>query len=583
MAVALVVAAAFACQWVAWRTRVPALLFLLAVGFAAQPFFAPYGESTAEFTAGFVPVAAGLILFEGGLNLQLQDLAKFARPMRGLISIGILLTWFLAAGTAYLLTPVGPSIAAVLGAILVVTGPTVVGPLFRHLRVKGSSGLILQFEGVLNDPVGAVLAIITFQVVQTGEFREALPIAVFGVVKSAVVGVSLGGVTALALTSALRRSLIPTYLEGLSSIAAVLCVQTLANIAQPEAGLLAVTVLGVVMASQPTISTHELRRFHEDLQVLLVGVLFILLIGQMDTDRLLSLTPGSILWILGLILLVRPIAVFSSLWGSDVEFRERILIASVAPRGVVAAAVASVFTLQLEGQGLKGAELFLPLTIAVVASTVVIYSVSTPFLARWLGLTDPNPQGLAILGIQPFSCGLASALKDSGLRALLLDEDYRQVLRARGDGFEAEYVKLPSEADLDALDLSGIGHFMSTTDREELNAIAALQFRERFDDQCYQLRLVEGGSETPKHLRARYVHGVTRPEVIQRLRAGGAVKLTRLSEDFGLEAFREKNEGAWLIAVIHANGRLQIPTHEEMTGQPSSVIWIAAPPQLLSA
>jgi NhaP-type Na+/H+ or K+/H+ antiporter len=578
--VAAVLLLAFACQWLAWRTRVPALLYLLGGGLALQPVLLSPGlrEPVGGFTEAFVPVAAGLILFEGGLSIRLQDLTRFRRPVRGLLGLSLVVTWVLAGFGAYWLTPLGPGLSALLGAILVVTGPTVIGPLFRHLRVRGDAALLLRIEGVLNDPVGAVLAIVTFQVIQTGGVNEALEVALWGVFRSALVAVPAGLAAAGAWVLVQRRQLIPIYLESAASVAGVITLQSAVDTVQAESGLLAVTVAGVALASQSWVSVHALRRSNEDVQVVLVSVLFVVLMGQVELSSLGALGWGSLVWVLSLMLVVRPVAIAVGLLGSRVDGRERWLMAAVAPRGVVAAAVASVFSLKLEGTGLEGTEFFFPLTVAVVASTVLVYGLSTPLVARWLGLTEPDPQGLVVLGIHPFSRSLAARLRERDLRVLLLDEDRQRVLRARRDGDEAEWVLLPSEDELDALDLSGIGHFLGVSHTDERNALAALQFRERFDRQCYQIA-DEATVEIPAHLRGAYLQGVDRRQLFERLARGSEVKATPLSESFDREAFRERNPDAMEVCALDGQNRLLFPLDGAGPRTAEVLFWVPAEPR----
>jgi len=574
--IALVLGVAFLCQWLAWRTRIPAILYLLIAGFLAGPLLRSpeLRDGVDKFAKNFVPVAAALILFEGGLNARYQDLKRVARPLWGLVTIGLMLTWVLTSVGAYFLTPLDARLSALSGAILVVTGPTVIGPLLRHLHLKGQSGAVLKFEGVVNDPIGAVLAIITFQVIQAGPLDQAIHIAAIGVIRSASVATVLGLAGAALLTFVLHRGLLPPYLRATGSAAIVLVAHSLSDLVQPESGLLAVTIMGTAIASQPFVSTHELRRSHEDLQVGLVSVLFIVLVARIPLDNITQLGWGALAWVGLLIVVVRPLAAFASTAGSELTMKERTLLAGVAPRGVVAAAVSSVFALKLADSNLSGHELLLPLNFTVVAITVAVYGLSAPPFARALGLTEPDPQGLAILGINPFSCALAAAVRRCGLRSVLLDQNHRRVLRARSGGLEAEQAVLPSDMEIDRLDLGDIGHFLATTSREEVNSLAALQFQPLLEDRAYQIFDETDGKATriPVHLRGRSLTPTTRSELMARLARGGEIKVTPLTEDFTLEDFRNKNLDGLPLFLVDPQGRLKTIHPVEPTGDGGRLI-----------
>ncbi len=570
--VALIVGAAFLCQWFAWRTRVPAILYLLVTGLAVGPLLRrpELSEGVEQFARGFVPVAAALILFEGGLNTRYRDIKEVARPLRGLVTVGLLTTWALTSVFAYLFTPLDLRLAALAGAVLVVTGPTVIGPLLRHIHLRGKSGQVLKLEGILNDPIGAVLAILTYQVIQSGQLSQAVTVVLYGIAASAFVSAFLGAAGAAVLVVTLRRGLLPPYLRALGSGAAVLIVFALSDFIQPESGLLAVTVMGVALASQTFVSTYELRRSHEDLEVMLVSVLFVVLVARIPLNSVTEVGGAALLWCASLILVVRPVAAFLGTLGSSLTWQERTLIAGIAPRGVVAAAVSSVFALKLAETDIEGREFFLPLNFAVVAITVAWYGLTAKPLASLLGLTDKAPQGLAVLGINPFSLALARGLKDVEPRVLLLDDNYRKVLRARSEGLNAEHATLPSEAEIDRIDLSDIGHFLAATSRDGLNGLVALQFQPMLEDRAYQL-FEDPDAQTkqiPSHLRGRPLTDVPRSELIVRCLRGATIKLTPLTEDFGFDEFRERDPEA--VPLFQLDGQGTLLTVHPLEGAPAS-------------
>ena len=328
-------------QLLAFHARVPSILVLLVCGFVAGPILGVVtpSELLGEITFPLVSLGAAIVLFEGGLTAWFQDLKAIESPVRRLVSVGLVITWVLSTAAAHLLVGVSLSLSALLGAILVVTGPTVIGPILRHSRPGGAVGHILKYEGIINDPIGAVLALIVFQVIQVEHAETALLLVFWGVVRATVSAAVLGIVSSYAYAYGRKRGWIPAPLENAVLISLVLGVYALANLVQPEAGLLAVTVLGMALASRQDIDVEANVEFAEHLRTMLISVLFILLTARIDTSDFSNVPWGGGLFVAVLIIVVRPISVFLSTWGTGLRRRDKIFLALVAPRGIVAAAV----------------------------------------------------------------------------------------------------------------------------------------------------------------------------------------------------------------------------------------------------
>lgn len=554
-------------QWLAWRLQLPSILLLLALGFLAGPatgLIAP-DALFGELLFPVVSISVGLILFEGGLSLRLAHLREIGWPLWSLITVGALVTWVLAAGAAYLLLGLDAGAALLLGAILVVTGPTVIGPLLRHVRPTGKVASIAHWEGIVIDPVGAVLAVLVYEALAVapangllGAARAVLP--QLGL--TLVTGLAIGGAAAFAALELLRRFWVPDFLQNPLLLMLVTGAFTASNLVQPESGLLTVTAMGVILANQSAVPVKHIIEFKENLRVLLIASLFILLAARVAPADFTALGWRGPLFVAFLILVVRPVAVFLSTLGTSLLPRERLFLAWLAPRGIVAASVASVFALRM---GEAGAGL-VPATFLVIVGSVAVYGLTAAPLARRLGLSNPNPQGILFASADTPARAIAKAVKAAGFPVLLVDNNRSNATAARLDGLPTAWTSVLSEDAFDGVPQSGLGRLLALTPDDEVNALAALHFREVFSRaEVYQLPPRKGGSPrvegAPAHLRGRYLFaaGATHDALEQRLAAGHVVKTTRLSPEFDWAAFRARHgEDALALFVVTEAGALQV-------------------------
>jgi NhaP-type Na+/H+ or K+/H+ antiporter len=574
LALTLVLAAGIAAQWLAWRLRVPAILVLLAFGFAAGPGTRLLDPDAlfGELLFPLVSLSVGVILFEGGLSLKLAELRAIGRPLLGLVTVGALVTWVVSAAAAHYVVGIEPRLAWLLGAILVVTGPTVIGPLLRHVRPRRRVGSVLKWEGIVIDPIGAVLAVLVFGAIGTSGADEAATLVLSGIVGTLLTGVVAGVAAAGALVLLMRRFWVPGFLEGPVALALALGSFTAANLLRREAGLVAVTVMGIVLANQKAVAVKPIVELKENLRVMLLASLFIVLAARVDLRDLAAIGPIRSLAFLGVLIgLARPAAVALGTIGSGLDARERVFLAWVAPRGIVAAAVASVFALDLAEAGLAEARLLAPLTFLVILGTAVFYGLSAAPVGRWLGLTEGRPQGALVVGADAPARALAAALQENGFRVALVDTNREHVLAARLGGLNAHHGSIVSEDIKDELDLAGIGRLIALTPNDEVNALAALHFRDVFDRaEVYQLwpRAEEKGRRgaLAGHLRGRVLFGprVTHDSLEARIAGGAVVKTTTFTDSFGIDAYRAHyGDSALPMFVVTETGALAVVTAED--------------------
>ena len=491
-----------------------------------------------------VSLSVALILLEGGLSLRFRELRESGSVVARLLSIGTACTWLLTTLAAYALLDCSPSLAFLLGAILVVTGPTVVGPLLRQIRPEGKAGAILKWEGIMIDPIGAVLAVLVFEAtiaIQSNGLQAAAWEATEGLSRTFVVGGSLATLAAVVLARLFNRYWIPDFLQSPFLLAVALAVFVGANLIQEESGLLAVTLLGVLLSNFKSVTLKHVLEFKENLSILLISVLFVLLAARLQPRDLLLLDWKAAVFVGLLILVVRPAAVFLSTLGTELHWRERLFVAWLAPRGIVAAAVASVFALRLGDAG----EMLVPLTFLVIVVTVVVYGLTAGPLAYRLKLADPNPQGFLLASAHPGARAIAETLQTAGVRVLMVDSNRAHTAQARLEGLEAVNASILSEQALEGLDLGGLGRFLALTSNSEVNSLAALHFSQVFGrSEVYQLppdgldRSRTGTDTRNLHGRLLFQLDATYEHLDERFARGAAVKKTTLSPEFDYEAFR---------------------------------------------
>ncbi len=560
-----VVILGIAAQWLGWRLRIPSILLLLVFGILAGPVFGwidPDGL-LGPLLYPVVSLAVALILFEGGLSLSVKEFRAIGVVTVGLVAVGSAVTWVIAALGAHWILGLAWPLAILLGAVLVVTGPTVIGPMLRIIRPTGQSGAILKWESIVIDPIGAMLAVLVFKVIIESGVNPEMVVAVT-VLKTIVIGALTGLAGAWILGFCIKRDLIPDYLHSPVAVMFVIGVFTGADLLQTESGLLAVTIMGFVMANQSSVSIQHIVEFKENLRVLLIATVFILLAAHLEPSDLGQIGLASFLFLLVLVVLARPAAVFAGTLGSQLTLKEKLFLSWMAPRGIVAAAVASVFALRLEEEGMAGAEVLVPQTFFVIIGTVALYGLTAPWVARKLSLAKADPQGVLFMGGHHWVRSLARTLLDEGYPVMLVDNNRHNVSAARMDGIPAFYASIFADNVLDRVEISGIGKLMAMTTNDDVNSLAALHFAPLFGrSQAFQL-MPEDDKQLDaqsRHLRGRFLFGkgMTHAALTQWFIDEAVVKKTRLSKEFGLEALQARYGGKVLpLFLIGEDGTLQV-------------------------
>jgi NhaP-type Na+/H+ or K+/H+ antiporter len=480
--VAGVAVAGVAAQWLGWRFRIPSILALLAIGLLLGPVtgFVKPSRILGEVLSPAIGMAVAIIVFEGGLNLNLRELRTAGSGVVRLVFLALPLNWLLGTLAAHSIGGLGWPVAVLVGSILVVTGPTVIIPLLRQAKLEPRAGAFLKWEGIVNDPIGATLTLLILSALVLLHGRDpslagGLALAGRAVLGSVVAG-ALGVVLPFALRSVFRRDLAPEYLKTPILLAGALGVYAVGEAIQSETGLVGATIFGVALANIEITGLQELRRFKESLTVFLVSGLFILLTANIDPQVLRHLSWPVVGTAAAILFVVRPLAITLATLGAQMTWRERLLVGWIGPRGVVAAAVAGLAAEQLGAAGYPDARLILPILFCVIAATVILHGLSLAPLARALGLASDAPPGLLIVGASPWTIALASTLRTLGVPILITDPDWQALRPARHRGLPTVRVEILSGVGERLVDLRDLAYLLAATDDDAYNALVCTRF-----------------------------------------------------------------------------------------------------------
>ena len=560
-------------EWLGWRLHFPSLILFLAFGFICGPVTGLINTDAllGNLLSPVVSISVAIILFEGGLSLRIKELNIVGRAVRNLITIGVISSWIVITLAAYFILKLDLQISALLGAILVVTGPTAIGPLLRHMKLVGKVGSIVKWEGIMIAPVGAILAVLVFKtILLTGEFHETTSETIIDLVKTIAVGFFAGTIGATLIILFLKKNWLPDFLHNTFSLMMVVCIYTVSDILQSKAGLLSVTIMGIILANQTFANVKAIVKFKEDLRILLIPSIFILLAARLKTTDLDFINLESIAFVAAVLFIARPISVLLSTNKSGLNLKEKLFLSFLAPRGIVAAAVSSVFALYLTDVGFHQVEYLVPITFIVIICTVTFCGLLAYPLAKYLKLSDPNPQGILIVGCHSWAQAIAKILKTEGFSILMVDTNRENISSAKLSGLPAYHGNILSETIFDEIDLTGIGRLLALTFNDEVNTLAALHFSDIFGaKKIYQLPpsnlTVDKRSSMSKHLRGNFLFGesVNNLYVSQRIYAGATIKKTTLTKEFNYESFKAHYGQNAIPLFIIDSGKLEIFTTDK--------------------
>jgi len=487
-------------QWFAWKFKIPAILPLILIGLLVGPIYAEFlsddgskwiepvwngrkGLFPGESLYHFVSLAISIILFEGGLTLKREELQNVGPVISKLITLGSAITFFGAGIVAHYTFGLSWELSFLFSALIIVTGPTVITPILRNIPLKKDVSAVLKWEGILIDPIGALVAVLVFEFISVGGGGGYTKTALMEFGKILLFGTTFGFTFAHALAFAINKKFIPDYLLNVVSLSVVLLVFVESEIFAHESGLLAVVVMGMVLANSKLENLKELLHFKESLSILLISILFILLAANIDIEDLLLLYTWktAILFIL-VVFLIRPIGVYLSARESTLNNNEKLFISWVGPRGIVAAGIASLFGGKLVQQGLPGAEYITPLVFMIVLGTVLLNATTARSFAKMVGVFLRKSEGILIVGASDVSRVLGQYLMNNGRHVVLIDSNQYNIAKSQELGLEAITTNIYSDKLMDNIELNDVGYLMALTGSAEINKYAIDKFSKQFGE-----------------------------------------------------------------------------------------------------
>ncbi len=572
--IALIGFSGIASQWAAWRLRIPAIALLLVSGILLGPVSGILDpqESFGDLYRPMIALAVAIILFEGGLTLNFKEITETSTAVRRIILIGGPLVWLMSSLAAHYAAGLSWPTAIVLGAILVVTGPTVIMPLLRQAQLSPRPASLLRWEAIVNDPIGALFAVIAFEIylVLHGAHDGAtlVGLLIFG----AAVAVGGGYLAGRTLAYCFVRGYVPEFLKAPIMLITVLAVYAISDVILEESGLLTVTVMGITIANSRIASLTEMRRFKETITVLLVSGLFIMLTASLDLTALQSLGWGALAFVVLILFVVRPIAIFVATTGSGLTFSEKALVSWIAPRGIVAVAVSGLFGASLTELGVVDGSKLTALTFTVVASTILLHGFTLSPMASLLGLKSAEKPGLLLIGGSQWTEALATKIKEMGLPVLIVDANWSHIRSARLADIPVHYGEVLSEDAHHHIVLNRYSHLIAATDNDPYNALVCTEFgpelgrgnvfqigTHREENERQAVSFTIGG-------RSIFKPGRDYSELRKQMWMGWTFQCTTLSEEFNYEAYLA-SRGEDTAVLLWAGGNGSIVFGEGNHGQ----------------
>ncbi len=543
------------CQWLAWRLRLPAILFLLLAGLFIGPFLQWLNpdQILGDLLFPLISLAVAVILFEGSITLNFKQIREVSGSVWSIVSIGALISWFLTTVATVYLLDFSWELAMLFGSLTVVTGPTVIVPLLRTVRPTGKLANILRWEGILIDPLGALFVVMVYEFIVSHQAVNSLE--AFGMLVG--VGLLFGLASGWAVAEVLRRRWLPEYLQPFSVLMVVLGVFALSNQIESEAGLLTVTVMGMWLANAKGVNIQQILHFKEHLTILLITGLFIFLAARISFSEFAALGSGALLLFVFMQLVSRPVSILLSTIGSQLSFKEKLFLSWVAPRGIVAASISSLFAIKLVEFGISEAVLLVPLTFMVIIGTVVLQSATARPVALLLNVTEPEPKGYLVVGANRVAREIAKALSVYDRRVLMTDSNWDHIRQSRMLGLDYYYGNPISSHAEDNLSLIGIGRTLALTPDQHFNSVVCMQFAREFGDDkvfCLQKAMASGSEKhaiaDDNHVQLFLGEEVSYNQLASLISKGAEIKHTKLSDSFTYQDYLEHHKQNFVIPLF---------------------------------
>lgn len=508
------------CQWIAWKIKIPAILPLILVGLFIGPISTFFTDNSSKLIDGdkifqgellfdFISISVALILFEGGLTLKIKEVQELRGTVRNILIVQTFVSLIGGTLATYLILGLDIRIALLFGSLIIVTGPTVIGPILRNVRLNNHVRTVLKWEGILIDPIGALIAILMYEFIVSGLQSNAITafaLKRFFITLSA--GILIGTLLAFATYYILKNKQLPKYLMNIGVLGLVVSCFSLSEFIQKESGLLAVTIMGLILANLRLDVLREILAFKEDISVMLVSMLFLILSSRINVKDIDVLGFRSFLIFVIVVFVLRPVTIFLGTMHSNLKVNEKLYLSWICPRGIVAAGVSSIFTIRLSSTHgpvgpIPDAVYLLPLTFLIILGTVIMQGITAKPMAHWLKVQGAKPTGILFMGANEAVRFLAHFLKEEGAQVLVVDIAKSSILEARNMGIPVFTGSLLSEGGLDDIDLTPYGEFFAMTSNPEINMLAIKQLGPEFGNKNLFRLISKNEMENPSLVKTK--------------------------------------------------------------------------------
>lgn len=564
----------------------PAIVVMSVAGLLVGPVFGFINpqETMGDLFSPIITIAVALILFEGSLNLDFREIRGFSKPILRIVTIGAFIAWIAGSLAAHYLAGLALSVSFIIGGLFIVTGPTVILPLLRQAKLKPRTAAILKWEGIVVDPFGALLAVFAFEFIRflNSEVTFNSFLLFFAASLFAII---LGCGIAWVLGKSFERGGVPEFLKSPVLFAVVIFTFVLADEIMQQTGLLAVTAMGMTMANMRLTSIREIRHFKENISVLLISGIFVMITASLSADVLIEIFNWNIvIYVLAMLLLVRPLSIWVSTIGTDLTWREKTLVGWIAPRGIVALTVSGYFASILAEQGYKDAEVLTALTFALVFATVVIHGFSIRPLAKKLNLTTTEESGILIVGGSRFAAEFAKSVVETGNKVLIIDRAWAGLTHVRKHGLNGYVGDILSEQFSYQLDLTPYRFMLAMSKNDTYNAHVCEDFapdlgrKNLFQTAFYHDN--ENVLMTVPSGRSLFTPSVSVNELEERVNIGHVIRKTTITKQYSYTQYlRERDDKSILLYILRADNSIKFYTPEkELQAQAGdSIVTLTSP------
>ena len=541
------------CLFVSWRYTFPAIVMYAIAGILLGEVFGILNpqETLGTYYFGLIALCVAIILFEGGLHLSFKGLRESRGGTLRMLLVSTPINFGLNILMAHYVGGFSLGLSCVLAGLFTITGPTVVMPLLQQNKVKPKVGSMLKWEAIVNDPVGALLAVFAYEYLVYSSAAGAADTVIasieFLVIVVGIAALSVGA--AYLLKIAFTRGWVPEYLKQPTILTMVIALFAISDLIQKEGGLIAVTAFGIALANSKFASYHDTKRFKEYIAILLVGVIFILISSTLKFDMITGIGSGGIAFVALAIFVTRPLSVYIATIGSNMTRRERIFIGWIAPRGIVCAVTAGLVAPKLIEAGYAGAEAILPVTFLMIFATVTLHGFSMGWLAKRFGLAQ-HEHGVLIVGGNAFSVELAKVFQRQKMPVLIADTNWHQLKQARMADIPVHYGEILSDEAYYELDLEQYSYLVLATSNVAYNSLIGANYAHLFGR--HRIYHIDVELEKDGSAKNNFSHELKGPviaggyvltDLIGKAMRGWKTKAINITEEYSIKQQGEDTEG----------------------------------------